>query len=75
MMKRQHSSNQVHAVVNLVLDCVKRSRNVLLTNVPVAMSSLPNQQKFGYALITVGMVLMLIAVGTAAWVVGNKMKP
>lgn len=74
MMKRPNSSNQGHAVVNFVLDCVKRSRDALLTNVPVAMSSLPNQQKFGYALMTVGTVLMFIAVGTAAWVVGNKLK-
>lgn len=75
MMKRSDSSYQPLAVGNVIFDCVKRSRDVLLTNVPVAMSSMPDQQKFGYTLFTVGTVLIFIAVGAATWVVSNKLKP
>jgi hypothetical protein len=44
----------------------------LLSNVPMAMSSLPNAAKLGFAVVSVSVVAMRIAVGSAAWLVRTK---
>jgi predicted branched-subunit amino acid permease len=45
---------------------------VLLSNVPMAMASLPNAAKLGFAMVSVSVVAMRIAVGAAAWLVRTK---
>lgn len=72
-MKNQVSSKQSDQARDELASCVKTSLAALLTNVPVAMQSLPNSAQWGYALMTLSVVVLRVAAGAAVWFVRVKL--
>lgn len=65
----QTPSKQPDMARDELVACIKTSLATLITNAPVAMQDLPNSMKWGYALITIGVVGLRIAAGAAIWFV------
>lgn len=72
-MKVQISSKQSDQARDELVACIKTSLAALLTNVPVAIQSLPSSVKWGYALVTLSVVGLRIAAGAAVWFVRVKL--
>ena len=72
-MKRKSTSKQSHLAREELVACVKNSIAALLSNVPVAMTDLPPEMKFGFALLSFVVVGFRIAEGMTIWVVRVKL--
>ena len=53
--------------------CIEHATAIVLTSGPVALCGLPAEALKGYLFITVGMAMLRIASGAAAWVVRTKL--
>lgn len=65
-------SKPTHPAAEKLARTIEQCGLVLLSNVPMAMSQLPNSAKLGYALVTLGVVVVRIAIGSSAWLVRTK---
>lgn len=52
---------------------VERCGPVLLTNIPMALSTLPTPVKAGFALLTAGQVMIQVVIGISAWLIRTKL--
>jgi hypothetical protein len=68
-MKQKPSSQQALLHREDLARRVNHAGNLLLTNVPMAMSGQSDQVRMAYAIITVGAAVLHVAVGAALWVV------
>lgn len=62
-------SKPTHPAVEKLAQAIERCQPMLLSNVPVAMSPLPNSAKIGYVAISVGVVVIRIVISSTAWLV------
>lgn len=72
-MKRKLSSKQSDQARDELAACIKTSLFALLANAPVAMTDLPSSAKWGFALMTVSVVVLRMAAGAAIWFVRVKL--
>lgn len=72
-MKPKISSKQSDQAHDELAICIKASLAALLSNVPVAMQSLPSSVKWGFALVTLSVAGLHIAAGAAVWFVHVKL--
>lgn len=73
-MKLTTDSRLVLRVRKHMVKWVVLTHALLLTNIPMALSDIPDSQKLGYALVTGSSILFGIAGGLALWLVAVKLK-
>lgn len=62
-----------HSDAEKLAQAVEQCLPVLLSNVPVAMSDTATPAKLGYALTTLGIVVIRALIGSTAWMVRTKL--
>lgn len=73
-MKKKPSSNQALLARERLAERVNHAGAALLTNVPMAMSGLPDAVRLSYLALTAAAAALHIATGAAIWVVLVKLK-
>lgn len=68
-MKNQPTSKLVPQAKVRLMKWVSHTRYILLANAPVAMSSLSASEKYGFAIISFGVVSINLLMGIALWLV------
>lgn len=72
-MAKNHGGTSPGAANEKLAQVVMQCGVVLLSNQPMAMSDYSDQVKFGYLLMTLGVVGVRLATGWAAWLIRIKL--
>jgi hypothetical protein len=73
-MKKKPSSNRPSLARESLVRRVQTAGNILLTNVPMALSGQPDNVRMIYLILTVAASALHIATGVAVWVVCVKLR-